>query len=101
MVSRINRTLLNLAVVHKLPGLEIQYLDSQSAWLLAGALDTSSADLLGYLEVSTAHSRRRLLAKSWRLQSEPLKAWRFDMPRFTPEPLNSASLSAFPTDSYW
>ena len=49
-----------MAVAHRLPGRKIQYLDSQSALLLASASHTTTTDLLGYLQVSTAYSKRCL-----------------------------------------
>ena len=49
-----------MAVAHRLPGRKIQYLDSQSALLLASASHTTTTDLLGYLQVSIAYSKRCL-----------------------------------------
>ena len=49
-----------MAVACRLPGRDIRYLDKQAAILLTSISDTSTADLLGYLKVSTAHSKRCL-----------------------------------------
>ena len=52
-----------MALAHRLSSRDIQYLDRQSALLLVGIFDSSTTDLLGYLKMSTAHSKRCLASE--------------------------------------